>query len=215
MNNYELILYWSSKDNAFIAEVAELSGCIADRQTYVDAVRNAETAIGEWIETAHYIFFLNGAICSTSQRKIGLRMKLRTLCAALLAAFLAAACNLDTSGSSGFDWRLQGTWASANTGSSEYSGRLVITFDRITIFGYDARNPIWGNEQQPFRGLIRDRPLPGYSQDGSIFIEDAGQFAGFPYTHWEIPATLDTPRTEVLDFTFGGRRERLIKQQTR
>jgi predicted RNase H-like HicB family nuclease len=52
MNNYEIIVYWSIEDNAFIAEVPELAGCMADGQTYVEAVRNAETTIDEWIETA-------------------------------------------------------------------------------------------------------------------------------------------------------------------
>ena len=52
MNNYEIIVYWSIEDNAFIAEVPELAGCMADGQTYVETVKNAETAIDEWIETA-------------------------------------------------------------------------------------------------------------------------------------------------------------------
>ena len=52
MNNYEIIVYWSIEDNAFVAEVPELAGCMADGQSYVDAVKNAETAITEWIETA-------------------------------------------------------------------------------------------------------------------------------------------------------------------
>jgi len=52
MNNYELIVYWSNEDNAFIAEVPELAGCMADGQTYVEAVQNAETAISQWIEAA-------------------------------------------------------------------------------------------------------------------------------------------------------------------
>jgi len=52
MHNYEMIVYWSAEDNAFIAEVPELAGCMADGQTYVEAVQNAEIAIGEWIETA-------------------------------------------------------------------------------------------------------------------------------------------------------------------
>jgi len=52
MNNYEIIVYWSAVDNAFIAEVPELAGCMADGQTYVEAVQNAEIAIEEWIETA-------------------------------------------------------------------------------------------------------------------------------------------------------------------
>ena len=49
---YEIIIYWSEDDNAFIAEVPELAGCMADGNTYVDALNNAEIAISEWIETA-------------------------------------------------------------------------------------------------------------------------------------------------------------------
>jgi len=52
MNNYEIIVYWSIEDNAFIAEVPELAGCMADGKTYIEAVQNAETAIDEWIDTA-------------------------------------------------------------------------------------------------------------------------------------------------------------------
>jgi len=53
MNNYEIIVYWSFEDNAFVAEVPELAGCMADGQTYIEAVQNAEIVIDEWIETAH------------------------------------------------------------------------------------------------------------------------------------------------------------------
>lgn len=49
---YELIIYWSAEDNAFIAEVPELSGCAADGATYAEAVANVQTVIDEWIETA-------------------------------------------------------------------------------------------------------------------------------------------------------------------
>lgn len=49
---YEMILYWSEADNAFIAEVPELPGCAADGATYQEAVQNAEVVIQEWIETA-------------------------------------------------------------------------------------------------------------------------------------------------------------------
>ena len=52
MNNYEIIVYWSIDDKAFIAEVPELAGCMTDGQSYVEAVKNAEIAIAEWIETA-------------------------------------------------------------------------------------------------------------------------------------------------------------------
>jgi predicted RNase H-like HicB family nuclease len=48
---YELIIYWSKADGAFIVEVPELSGCMADGATYEEAVANAEVVIAEWIET--------------------------------------------------------------------------------------------------------------------------------------------------------------------
>ncbi len=49
---YELIIYWSAEDNAFIVEVPELPGCAADGATYSEAVANVQTVIDEWIETA-------------------------------------------------------------------------------------------------------------------------------------------------------------------
>ena len=52
MSKYEIIIYWSEDDNAFIAEVPELAGCMADGGTYQEALANAEIGIQEWIETA-------------------------------------------------------------------------------------------------------------------------------------------------------------------
>jgi len=52
MTKYEIILYWSEEDQAFIAEVPELPGCAADGATRQDALANAEIVIAEWIETA-------------------------------------------------------------------------------------------------------------------------------------------------------------------
>jgi predicted RNase H-like HicB family nuclease len=52
MSKYEVIIYWSKDDQAFIAEVPELSGCAADGATYQEALANMETVIQEWIETA-------------------------------------------------------------------------------------------------------------------------------------------------------------------
>jgi predicted RNase H-like HicB family nuclease len=49
---YELIVYWSEVDEAFIVEVPELVGCMADGQSYAEALANAEIIIQEWIETA-------------------------------------------------------------------------------------------------------------------------------------------------------------------
>lgn len=52
MYKYEIILYWSSEDNSYIAEVPELAGCAADGETMQQALENAHTVIEEWIETA-------------------------------------------------------------------------------------------------------------------------------------------------------------------
>ena len=49
---YEIIIYWSSQNNAYIGEVPELAGCMADGASYIEAVNNAEIIIQEWIETA-------------------------------------------------------------------------------------------------------------------------------------------------------------------
>ena len=52
MSKYEVIIYWSKDDNAFIAEVPELAGCMADGQTQQEALANVEVVMQEWIETA-------------------------------------------------------------------------------------------------------------------------------------------------------------------
>lgn len=53
MTRYQMIIYRSAKDDAFIAEVPELPGCTADGVTYQDALANVQVVIREWIETAH------------------------------------------------------------------------------------------------------------------------------------------------------------------
>jgi predicted RNase H-like HicB family nuclease len=52
MSKYEMVIYWSESDGAFVMEVPELPGCMADGATYLEAVANAERIIQEWIETA-------------------------------------------------------------------------------------------------------------------------------------------------------------------
>ena len=49
---YEIIIYWSDEDEAYVAEAPELPGCAADGETYAQALANAEVVIREWIETA-------------------------------------------------------------------------------------------------------------------------------------------------------------------
>ncbi|HGJ65280.1 TPA: type II toxin-antitoxin system HicB family antitoxin [bacterium] len=53
MMKYEVIIYWSDEDEAFIAEVPELPGCMADGETYQEALANVEVIVKEWIETAN------------------------------------------------------------------------------------------------------------------------------------------------------------------
>jgi len=64
---YEIIIYWSEEDNAYIAEAPELPGCAADGQNYETALANMETIIQEWIETASS---LNRPIPEPKRRKL-------------------------------------------------------------------------------------------------------------------------------------------------
>ena len=50
--NYEVIIYWSEEDQAFIAEVPELPGCLADGKTYEAALKNVRQISREWLRTA-------------------------------------------------------------------------------------------------------------------------------------------------------------------
>jgi predicted RNase H-like HicB family nuclease len=52
MYRYELIIFWSEEDQRYLVEVPELPGCMADGETYQEAIKNTETVISEWIETA-------------------------------------------------------------------------------------------------------------------------------------------------------------------
>jgi predicted RNase H-like HicB family nuclease len=51
-SRYEIIIYWSEADSAYIAEVPELPGCMADGNNYQEALTNAQTIIDQWLETA-------------------------------------------------------------------------------------------------------------------------------------------------------------------
>ena len=52
---YGVVIHWSDEDEAFVAEVPELSGCAADGVTYQIALSNVEVIIQEWIETARVV----------------------------------------------------------------------------------------------------------------------------------------------------------------
>jgi len=51
-NSYEMILWWSDEDAAYVVDVPELPGCMAHGSTRQDAIRNAEDAIKLWVKTA-------------------------------------------------------------------------------------------------------------------------------------------------------------------
>ncbi|HEX8693631.1 MAG TPA: type II toxin-antitoxin system HicB family antitoxin [Longimicrobium sp.] len=52
MDRFEMTIYWSDEDDAFVAEVPELPGCAAHGSTRETALANAQAAIAAWIATA-------------------------------------------------------------------------------------------------------------------------------------------------------------------
>lgn len=52
---YEVLIYWSEQDQAFVAEMPELPGCMADGNSYRDALRAIQRAAKEWIEVAREV----------------------------------------------------------------------------------------------------------------------------------------------------------------
>ena len=51
-HEYQVLIYWSEEDEAYLVEIPELPGAMADGATRQEALANAETIIQEWIETA-------------------------------------------------------------------------------------------------------------------------------------------------------------------
>jgi len=51
-NRYEIIIFWSDEDAAFVADVPELPGCMAHGSSHAEALANAEEAIQLWVEMA-------------------------------------------------------------------------------------------------------------------------------------------------------------------
>ena len=52
LSKYEVIIYWSVGDDAFLAEIPELTGCIAHGETYEDALKNVNEVANEWLKIA-------------------------------------------------------------------------------------------------------------------------------------------------------------------
>lgn len=55
MDKYEVIIYWSDDDSAFVAEVPELPGCMAHGSTHASALSSVRVAMKLWIKTAKEI----------------------------------------------------------------------------------------------------------------------------------------------------------------
>jgi predicted RNase H-like HicB family nuclease len=51
-HRYQIVMYWSEEDEAIIAEVPELAGCMSDGANYQEALKNVEAVIEQWIQTA-------------------------------------------------------------------------------------------------------------------------------------------------------------------
>jgi predicted RNase H-like HicB family nuclease len=51
-SKYKMAIHWSEQDKAFLVEVPELAGCMADGETREAAIKNANKVIRQWIETA-------------------------------------------------------------------------------------------------------------------------------------------------------------------
>jgi len=49
---YEMIVWWSEEDDAYVVEVPELPGCMAHGKSRQEAIQNAEDAISLWVKTA-------------------------------------------------------------------------------------------------------------------------------------------------------------------
>lgn len=52
MDKYEIIIYWSEDDRAFVAEIPELPGCMAHGRSHEAALKNIRSAMKLWIRTA-------------------------------------------------------------------------------------------------------------------------------------------------------------------
>jgi len=143
----------------------------------------------------------------------------------LLAAFLITSCgDWDIKESQNFGNNLQGTWISNER--AIYSGTLIISRDWITIIDFNEKQTPLQSEggddnKRPFKGFTKETALKGYSEkgkdlnkyseEGKIYIEDAGLMqGGIPYTFYKAGKAYED---EFLRFTFGGRDEIMKKQK--
>jgi hypothetical protein len=104
---------------------------------------------------------------------------------------------------------LQGTWVSNDPTLYSYSGSLKITYNTITINGYgeDWLSVTGDDSKRPFKDFPKKVPLEGYSETGKIFINYGGDTQSIPYVYNETGTY--PSKSKILEFDFGGRKERL------
>jgi len=135
----------------------------------------------------------------------------------VLCSLLIVFCdgNYGSSNYKSFAYDLQGTWETNDT-DEYYTGTLVINSNNITISGYAPNQGYeWtnGTGHRPFKDFTKNAPLEGYTEEGKIFIKDAGIIQeGLPYVYWEVYSQTDNKRIQLLQFNFNGRAETLRKQ---
>ena len=107
-----------------------------------------------------------------------------------------------------FENDLRGTWETNDPGS-RYLGNLEIMTYSIKITGFsENQTPIFGGDdnERPFKGITRNVNLTGYSEDGKIYIKDAGTYQeGISYIYYTISGN------RYLRFNFSGRDQTLKK----
>jgi hypothetical protein len=143
---------------------------------------------------------------------MGITMKsLKAFAVTLILLPVLFICSCDgsyTSDAKTFDKKLRGIWVSNETGL--YSGSLKIDINTITIDGYgeDWTSLVGDDSRRPFRDFPKRLPLPGYSEEGEIFItyKNAPQ-DGIRFTYSEVGKY--PQKYKLLEFDFGGRRETL------
>jgi len=141
------------------------------------------------------------------------KFKFLTICVVLLSVLFISSC--DGAGGGGgaqpksFAADLRGTWVS-NEPTAFYTGTLKIDANTITIDGYEEEwiSLVGDDSKRPFKDFPRRVPLKGYSEEGKIFIEYGGAVQnGIPYIYNETGTYPN--KYKILEFTFGGRPERL------
>jgi hypothetical protein len=129
------------------------------------------------------------------------------IAAVAVSVLLLTACGKSDPDGDRFDNKLRETWISNDP--SVYSGKVVIEYNKITIYDYfeSQTPPINGDDsQRPFRDFPKGMSLSGYSEGDVIYINNVGKWHEIPFTYWEQ----SYPRTKLLRIDFGGRTETLM-----